>query len=55
MLRVVKSYENCLSKGCFHGLTAMIFYDEAGNTVYVVKASFPGDINLQFMTLMEMK
>ena len=30
-------------------------YDEAGNTVYVVKVSFPGDINLQFMTLMEMK
>ena len=30
-------------------------YDEVSNTVYVVKASFPGDINLQFMTLMEMK
>ena len=30
-------------------------YDEAGNTVYVVKGSCPGDINLQFMMLMEMK
>ena len=30
-------------------------YDEAGNTVYVVKGQLSWDINLQFMMPMEMK